>query len=47
MTKLLNIGLMRQDFYHVIIYVLQFCSSAVLQLYSRDHNTLGGPRNKC
>jgi hypothetical protein len=27
MTKLLNIALMRQDFYHVIILVLQFCSS--------------------
>jgi hypothetical protein len=29
MTKLLNIALMGQDFYHVIIKVLQFYSSAV------------------
>ena len=34
MTKLLNIALMRQDFYHVIrrsSAVLQFCGSAVMR----------------
>jgi hypothetical protein len=39
MTKLLNIGLMRQDFYHVIwkitqqgsFAVLQFCGGEVIQ----------------
>ena len=34
MTKLLNIALMRQDFYHVIgrsSAVLRFCGYAVLQ----------------
>jgi hypothetical protein len=35
MTKLLNIAKPRQDFCHVIIYVLQFCSHAVLQTCSR------------
>jgi len=35
MTKLLNIALMRQDFYHVNIKVMQLCSFAVLQSCSR------------
>ena len=35
MTKLLNIALMRQDFYHVIILVMQLCSHAVVQSRSR------------
>lgn len=29
MTKLLNIALMRQDFYHVIRKIVQSCSCAV------------------
>jgi hypothetical protein len=34
MTKLLNIALSSQDFYHVMILVLRSCSHAVLQFCS-------------
>jgi hypothetical protein len=35
MTKLLNIALMRQDFCHVNIKVMQLCSHKVVQSCSR------------